>query len=430
MTLERHLDPRPPRGGYVSAVRGLLAEARGLRLPLGGMAEVETPSGFAPAEVVGFRDDLVQLVPLARMQGISAGCRVWPFAERASVQAGDFLLGRVVDGMAAPIDGGPPLPHGVEVPLYSDPIEPLDRQPLTKSLDVGVRAINATCTTARGQRIGLFSGAGVGKSTLLGMMLRGTEADVRVVALIGERGREVREFVERELGPARKETVVVAVPADASPLLRMRGAHVATAIAEFFRTEGRDVLLLMDSITRFAFAAREVGLARGEPPTTKGYTPSVFAQLPALLERAGCVGEGSITAFYTVLVEGGDFEDPIADTLRAILDGHVVLSRELAERGHFPPIDVLASASRSMIHVTEPRHHELALHLRRLLAAYRDAQDLIQVGAYAKGTDTVIDEAILRRDAIDAFLRQRVQDNADLPSTIEALATVLGEVGT
>ena len=421
------LDPRPRRGGYVAAVRGLLAEARGLRLPLGGMAEVETPSGFAPAEVVGFREDLVQLVPLARMQGIRAGCRVWPFAERASVQAGDFLLGRVLDGLGLPIDGGPPLPQGVEVPLYGEPIEPLERKPLTQTLDVGVRSINATCTCARGQRVGLFSSSGVGKSTLLGMMLRGTEADVRVVALIGERGREVREFVERELGPARKDSVVVAVPADASPLLRMRGAYLATAIAEFFRSEGRDVLLLMDSITRFAFAAREIGLARGEPPTTKGYTPSVFAQLPALLERAGRVGEGSVTGIYTVLVEGGDFEDPIADALRAILDGHIVLSRELAERSHFPPIDVLASASRAMVHITEPAHHDLALRLRRLLAAYRDAQDLIQVGAYSRGSDPIVDEAIVRREPIESFLRQRMDDVADLPSSLAALAAALGE---
>jgi flagellum-specific ATP synthase len=262
------------------------------------------------------------------------------------------------------------------------------------------------------------------------MMLRGTEADVRVIALIGERGREVREFVERELGPARKDSIVVAVPADASPLLRMRGAHLATAIAEFFRGEGRDVLLLMDSITRFAFAAREVGLARGEPPTTKGYTPSVFAHLPALLERAGRVGEGSVTGIYTVLVEGGDFEDPIADALRAILDGHIVLSRGLAERSQFPPVDVLASTSRSMIHVTDPQHHELAMRLRRLLAAYRDAEDLIQVGAYAKGSDPVVDDAILRREAIESFLRQRIDEVSDLPNSVAALAATLGGTGS
>ena len=424
------VEARPSKGGYVSAVRGLIAESQGLQLPVGAMAEVETNSGFSEAEVVGFRDGRLQLIPLTGMRGIGPGCRVWPIARRASIRAGEFLLGRVVDGMGRPIDGGPPFPFGSEAPLYSDPIPPLDRPILEKPLDVGVRAINAFATCARGQRLGLFAGSGIGKSILLGMMIRGTDADVRVLGLIGERGREVREFVEREIGPARQDTVVVAVPSDASPLLRMRGAYVATAIAEFFRDEGRDVLLVMDSITRYALAAREVGLARGEPATTKGYTPSVFAELPTLVERAGRLEHGSITGIYTVLVEGADFEDPIVDALRALLDGHVVLSRELAERGHYPPIDPLTSISRAMPFVTEPRHRELAGRLRRLLAAYRDAEDLIQVGAYARGSDPIIDEAIDRREAIENFVRQELTEVTDLAQSVAGLAAVLGEEGS
>jgi flagellum-specific ATP synthase len=391
------------------------------------MAEIETASSFSEAEVVGFRDARLQLIPLSGMRGIGEGCRVWPLSRRASIFAGDALLGRVIDGMGEAIDGGPPIPRSFEVPLYRDPISPLERPILERPLDVGIRAVNALATCARGQRLGLFAGSGIGKSILLGMMIRGTNADVRVLALIGERGREVREFVDRELGPAGKDTVVVAVPSDASPLLRMRGAHVATAIAEFFRDEGRDVLLVMDSITRYALAAREVGLARGEPATTKGYTPSVFADLPVLLERAGRLKSGSITGIYTVLVEGADFEDPIVDALRAILDGHVVLSRELAERGYYPPIDPLGSISRAMPFVTEARHRELATGLRRLLSAYRDAEDLIQVGAYAQGSDPVVDEAVERRGAIEAFLQQELTEVADLESSVAGLAAVLGE---
>jgi flagellum-specific ATP synthase len=333
------------------------------------MLEIERGGDFLPAEVVGFRDGRVQMMALGAMRGVVAGCPVWPLAQRASVPAGEFLLGRVVGAQGEPIDGGPVLPPGEPAALYREPIPPMQRPPLAAPLDVGVRALNALATLARGQRVGLFSGSGVGKSTLLGMIARGTDADVRVLALIGERGREVREFIERELAAVRGATVVVAVPSDAAPLLRARGAYVATAIAEWFRDQGRDVLLLMDSVTRFAFAAREIGLARGEPATTRGYTPSVFAELPGLLERAGRTERGSITGIYTVLVEGSDLEEPVADALRAILDGHVVLTRELAERGHFPAIDVLASASRAMHVVTSAPHQSLALRARRLLAA-------------------------------------------------------------
>ncbi|MFQ5513727.1 MAG: FliI/YscN family ATPase [Myxococcota bacterium] len=417
----------PPTGGFLSSIRGLLAEADGLELPVGGLAEIETGSGFSPAEVVGFRSGHVQLVPLHACRGLEAGCRVWPLSRAAGVPAGEFLLGRTVDAMGQPLDGGPPFPPAARVPLYREPIAALERPVLEEPLDVGVRAINAAATVARGQRMGLFAGTGVGKSTLLGMMLRGTDADVRVLALIGERGREVREFIERELGEARQSTVVVAVPSDRSPLLRMRGAYVATAIAEHFRERGRDVLLLMDSITRFAFAAREIGLARGEPATTKGYTPSVFAELPALTERAGRLERGSVTAIYSVLVEGDDLEDPVADAMRGLLDGHIILSRDLAERAQFPAVDVLGSISRAMISVTDLRHRELAQQMRRLLAAYRDAEDLIQVGAYAQGSDPVVDEAIRRRTRLQDFLRQDAHERASMTQTLSELECVLTE---
>jgi flagellum-specific ATP synthase len=355
------------------------------------------------------------------------GCRVWTLARSATVPAGDFLFGRVVGAMGQPIDDGPPFPPADCAPLYRDPIPALERPVLSEPLDVGVRSVNAAATLARGQRIGLFAGTGIGKSTLLGMMARGTNADVRILALIGERGREVREFIERDLADARQSTIVVAVPSDSSPLLRTRGAYVATALAEYFRDRGKNVLLLMDSITRFAYAAREIGLARGEPATTKGYTPSVFAELPTLVERAGRLEHGSITAVYSVLVEGDDMEDPVADAVRGLLDGHIVLSRELAERGHFPAIDVLGSISRAMPVVAGSEHRDLALRMRQLMAAYRDAEDLIQVGAYAIGSDPLVDEAIKRRRAITAFLRQDVNEIAPMAGLVPDLKHILAE---
>jgi FliI/YscN family ATPase len=417
----------PLAGGYVTAVRGLLAEADALALPIGALVELETSAGMRPAEVVGFRDGRLQLMPLAPMRGIAPGCRVWPLADVAAIGCGEFLLGRVVDPLGRPTDGGPAFPEGSPAPLYRAPVQPLERPILSQALDTGVRALDAATVLARGQRVGLFAGAGVGKSTLLGMLVRGTAADVRVIGLVGERGREVREFVERELGPARAHTVVVAVPSDAPPLLRTRGAWAATAIAEWFRDQGLDVLLVMDSLTRFALAAREIGLARGEPATTKGYTPSVFVELPQLLERAGRLAHGSITGIYSVLVEGNDLSDPVADALLAILDGHIVLSRELAERGHYPAVDVLASVSRAMPAVTERGHRDAAGKLRRLLAAYRDSEDLIQVGAYKAGSDPVVDEAIARRGALEAFLRQDTAEVSTLAEALAGLRRALGE---
>jgi flagellum-specific ATP synthase len=417
---------RPLAGGRIAGVRGNLAESEGLDAPLGAMLEIERAGEFVPAEVVGFRDGRVQMMALGPMRGVVAGCPVWPLAQSASVPAGEFLLGRVLDAQGAPIDGRPPLPPGERAALYPEPISPMQRPPLEAPLGVGVRALDALATFARGQRIGLFSGSGVGKSTLLGMIARGTDADVRVLGLIGERGREVREFIERELAAVRATTVVVAVPSDSAPMLRARGAYAATAIAEWFRDQGKDVLLLVDSITRYAFAAREIGLARGEPATTRGYTPSVFSELPVLLERAGRTRRGSITGIYSVLVEGGDLEEPVADALRAILDGHVVLSRELAERGHFPAIDVLASTSRAMPAVTRPEHQALALRARRLLAAYRDAEDLIQVGAYARGSDALVDEAIAKRAGLQAFLTQPTGESTPFAAVPGLLERALG----
>ena len=417
----------PPVGGRLTAVRGVVAEAHGLELPIGGLAEIETPLGLTAAEVVGFRAESIQLMPLGPMSGAAVGARVWPRSREAGVPVTQRMLGRVVDAVGEPIDQGPSLLPEAFAPLYREQISPLDRPVIDTPLDVGVRAVNCTATLGRGQRVGLFAGSGVGKSTLLGMIVRGTNADVRVVGLIGERGREVREFIEREIGVARETTVVVAVPSDCSPLLRTRGAYVTTAIAEWFRDQGADVLLLMDSITRFAFAAREIGLARGEPATTKGYTPSVFAELPKLLERAGRTNSGSITGIYSVLVEGGDMEDPIADSLRAILDGHIVLSRDLADRGQFPAIDVLSSVSRAMPLVTDDVHRGHATHVRRLLAAYRDAEDLIQVGAYAAGSDPSVDEAIQRRPLIQQLLQQERATSVSLADSWSELERALVE---
>jgi flagellum-specific ATP synthase len=416
----------PLRGGYVVSLRGLAVRASGFDAAVGSLVEIEVGGGFVPAEVVGFRDGALELMPLSDLRGVVSGCRVWPRTRAASVPAGDFLLGRVVDALGEPVDDGAPFPAGAaRAALYRAPIPPMERSLIHQPLDVGVAALNALTPLARGQRVGLFAGAGLGKSTLLGMMVRGTTADVRVIGLVGERGREVREFVERELGAARRSTVVVAVTSDASPLLRVRGAYVATAIAEFFRDRGLQVLLMIDSLTRFAMAAREIGLARGEPSTNKGYTPSVFAEMPSLLERAGCLGTGSITGVYSVLVEGDDLEDPIADSLRAILDGHIVLSRELAERGQFPAVDPLGSVSRTAEVVASAEHRALAARLRRLVAAYRDAQDLIQVGAYAAGSDPDVDAAIARRSAIEQFLRQETRSVRTLAESVAGMRTAL-----
>ncbi len=415
--------------GRLIRMVGLTIEAAGCQAAIGARCELESTSGPpVEAEVVGFAGDRLYLMPVAHMQGIAPEARVVPTGRVYAAPAGDELLGRVLGGDGRPLDGAGPLEASERVPLSGRPINPLARAPISAPLDVGVRAINALLTVGRGQRMGLFAGSGVGKSVLLGMMTRYTTADVIVVGLIGERGREVKEFIDHILGrEGMQRAVVVAVPADQTPVMRLHGAYLATAIAEWFRDRGRNVLLLMDSLTRFAQAQREVGLAIGEPPATKGYPPSVFARLPQLVERAGNGdrGGGSITAFYTVLTEGDDQQDPIADAARAILDGHVVLSRELAEAGHFPAIDVEASISRAFTEITTPGHQELVRRFRRLHSVYEQNRDLIAVGAYQQGSDERIDEAIRMRPSMMAFLQQDKREPVSWADSLAGLQALL-----
>jgi flagellum-specific ATP synthase len=369
-------------------------------------------------------------MPTGDIRGLTPNARVVPTTHVSAAHVGEALLGRVVDGAGHPLDGKGPLRASDTVPLTGRAINPLARRPIREPLDVGVRSINALLTVGRGQRMGLFAGSGVGKSVLLGMMTRFTTADVIVVGLIGERGREVKEFIENILGPeGLRRAAVVAVPADYPPLMRMHGAMLATSIAEYFRDQGKNVLLLMDSLTRFAQAQREIALAIGEPPATKGYPPSVFAKLPALVERAGTgdVGGGSITAFYTVLVEGDDHSDPIADAARAILDGHVVLSRRLAESGHFPAVDIEASISRAFTEITDKVQQQAVRRFRQLYSAYESNRDLISVGAYPKGTDAQIDEAIAYHPRLARFLQQDMNEPVSFGASLGALADVLSK---
>ena len=435
-----------PSAGTLSRVTGLVLEARGVRVPVGSVCQVHAP-GQAPvaAEVVGFDGDRAFLMPTADVHGLASGARVQPRAApwlppRFGVEShpwrrsedrglhlpmGDGLLGRVVDSHGEPLDRQGPIEDVRAEPMQRRPINAMDRDPVREPLDTGVRAINTLLTVGRGQRIGLFAGTGVGKSVLLGMMARYTAADVIVVGLIGERGREVKEFIEDILGDeGRARSVVVAAPADAPPLVRMQGAGYATAIAEHFRDQGHHVLLLMDSLTRYAMAQREIALAIDEPPATKGYPPSCFARLPQLVERSGngLHGVGSITAFYTVLSEGDDQQDPIADAARGILDGHIVLSRELAEAGHFPAIDIERSISRVMTSVTSREHQSAARRLRQLLSRYNKARDLIQLGAYAPGHDAELDLAVKLHPQVLALLQQDMHSAADLDACAQQLA--------
>lgn len=417
------------REGVLRRAVGLTLEATGCSAPLGARCRVETSGGrWADAEVVGFAGDRIFLMPTSDLAGLLPNARVVTGSHRAEVAVGEGLLGRIIDSDGVPLDGRPPLrPEGF-VGLAGTQINPLMREPITRSLDVGVRAINALLPIGRGQRVGLFAGSGVGKSTLLGMMTRYTAADVIVVGLIGERGREVRDFVESTLGPdGLRRAVVVAAPADRPPLARLHGALRATAIAEWFRDQGLHVLLLMDSLTRFAHAQREIGLSVGEPPTTRGYPPSVFARLPTLVERAGngADGRGSITAFYTVLTEGDDQQEPIADAARAILDGHIVLTRRIADSGLYPAIDIEASVSRVMQDITDPTWRAHIRRLKQLIAAYNAQRDLIAIGAYQRGNDPLVDEALTRWPQILKFLAQDVSEAADVNSSREALARLL-----
>ncbi|TMH12561.1 MAG: flagellar protein export ATPase FliI [Betaproteobacteria bacterium] len=436
--------------GLLVRVAGLVLEAAGIRVPVGSVCEVRMDAQPPVlAEVVGFSGDRAYLMPTGDVHGLASGARVvprqtpvvpmklgatqhpWRRSEDRTLHlpVGDGLLGRVVDSTGHPIDRKGPIEQVQNEPLIRRPINAMDRDPVRRPLDTGVRAINAMLTVGRGQRIGLFAGTGVGKSVLLGMMARYTEADVIVVGLIGERGREVKEFIEDILGEdGIRRSVVVAAPADAPPLTRMQGANYATAIAEHFRDRGAHVLLLMDSLTRYAMAQREIALAIGEPPATKGYPPSCFAKLPQLVERSGngVAGGGSITAFYTVLSEGDDQQDPIADAARGILDGHIVLSRELAEAGHYPAIDVERSVSRVMNNVGDPQHLEAARRFRQLHAKHNKARDLIQLGAYAPGHDAELDTAVRLHPVMTSLLQQDMNQRASLASSVKQLCAVVG----
>jgi flagellum-specific ATP synthase len=432
--------------GRVTRVAGLVMECVGLKLAVGSACTIPMQNGTrVEAEVVGFDGDRLFLMPQSDVEGIVPGTRVFPVeasvprpgsvshprrrpSDRARhLPVGARLLGRVLDGAGRPLDSLGPLHSDESAPINVRPANPLDRAPIVDTLDVGIRAINAMLTVGRGQRLGLFAGSGVGKSVLLGMMARYTTADVIVVGLIGERGREVKEFIEQILGPeGLKRSVVVAAPADTPPLMRLQGAAYATAIAEHFRDEGKNVLLIMDSLTRYAMAQREIALAIGEPPATKGYPPSVFAKLPILVERAGngVEGGGSITAFYTVLTEGDDQQDPIADAARAILDGHIVLNRRLAEAGHYPAIDIEQSISRAMHSITSNAHQQAARRLKQLYSRYERSRDLISVGAYAPGSDPVLDQAIALNEKIEGFLCQEITDKVPMLESLGQLTAL------
>ncbi|MBO6210801.1 MAG: flagellar protein export ATPase FliI [Schwartzia sp.] len=414
--------------GKVTQVIGLVIESKGPNVSLGELCYIKSrfPNvAPIPAEVVGFREGLVLLMPIGEMQGIGPGCEVVSAQKTLQVKVGMELLGRVLDGLGNPMDGKGPILSRTEYPLHAEPPDPLQRPRIKDSLYVGVRAIDGLITLGSGQRIGIMAGSGVGKSTLLSMIARNTEADISVISLVGERGREVRDFIERDLGEeGLKRSVVVVATSDKPALVRIKGAMTATAIAEYFRDQGRRVVLMMDSVTRFAMAQREVGLTIGEPPATRGYTPSVFALLPRLLERAGTSARGSITGIYTVLVDGDDMNEPIADAVRSILDGHIVLSRAIAAQNHFPAIDILASVSRVMTDVVTKEHREAAQHMRALMAVYKEAEDLIHIGAYVKGSSKRIDEAIQKIDAINDFLCQgvfEVSSFEEMKKTLESI---------
>ncbi len=419
---------RPVVAGRLVRVVGLTLEATGLTAAIGQTCSVDTFDGELLAEVVGFAQDRIFLMPKDDITGVIPGARVSPLQDYLGVPLTMALLGRVIDGAGNPLDGKGPVRSTEFAKQKKNPINPLNRRPVKQPLDVGVRAINSIITVGKGQRMGLFAGSGVGKSVLLGMMTRGTAADVIVVGLVGERGREVKEFIDEILGEeGRQRSVVVAAPADVSPLMRLKGCETAVQIAEYFRDQGLDVLLLLDSITRYAQAQREIALAVGEPPATKGYPPSVFAKLPALVERAGNGGEGqgSITAFYTVLSEGDDLQDPIADAARAILDGHIVLSRQLADSGHFPAIDIERSISRVMPAVTSMEHQKLARAVKQLYASFSQSKDLISIGAYVKGSDPLLDQAITLMPKINRFLQQGMTDVVPYDECLSGLNTLL-----
>nr|MBL0732502.1 flagellar protein export ATPase FliI [Desulfobacterales bacterium] len=415
-------------------VTGLVTEAIGPASSLGSICEIYTKENEKKirAEVLGFRENRILLMPLDDVRGIGPGSKVVANDQKALISVGNDLLGRVIDGLGNPLDNKGMIKTDDKYPVYAEPLNPLNRSRIKEPLDIGIRAVNGLLTIGCGQRLGIFAGSGVGKSVLLGMIARNTSADINVIALIGERGREVNEFIDKELGEeGLKKSVVVVATSDRFPLIRIRGAFIATAIAEYFRDQGRHVNLMMDSVTRFAMAQREIGLALGEPPTTKGYTPSVFTMLPKLLERAGTSsGRGTITGLYTVLVEGDDMNDPIADSVRSILDGHIVLSRDLAMHNHYPPIDILKSISRVMIDITDSEHQKIADRLKSVLATYQKAEDLINIGAYVSGSNQDIDYAIDMIEKINSFLVQGIGERVDYEESIRELKNLLSLDGS
>ena len=417
------------RQGKVCQVVGLTIEVQGISGLLGELCYINTRlNTILPAEIVGFREGRALLMPLGEMQGIQAGSPVMASGRLMTVPVGPQLLGRVLDGLGRPLDSNGPLQTGERYPITNDAPHPLRRIPISQPMPTGVRAIDGMLTCGAGQRIGIFAGSGVGKSTLIGMIARNSRSDVSVIGLIGERGREVQEFIDRDLGPEGiRRSVVVVSTSDEPPLIRLKGALVATAIAEYFRDQGLNVTFLMDSVTRFAMAQREVGLAIGEPPATKGYTPSVFAALPKLMERAGTSEKGTITGFYTVLVEGDDFTEPVTDTARSVLDGHIVLSRELAAESHYPPIDVSNSISRLMSSIASEEHRRAAAAVREAIAVYNRARDLIDIGAYAPGSNADIDRALVLMPKIRAFLQQPPSEATPFEETVSRLTAIVGD---
>ncbi len=424
----QNVDPLPIYGRVTNLV-GLTIEATGPAMHVGDLCHIQDRrrTVSVPAEVAGFRNGRVLLMPLGDTHGIGPNSILVPTYAPLKVSVGEGVIGRVIGGLGQPIDGGGPIEPQAQVPLMAPPPRPMERTRINQALSTGVRAIDGCLTCGMGQRVGIMAGSGVGKSKLIGMIARNTNADVNVIALIGERGREVRDFVEADLGDAGlSRSVVVAATSDEPALIRIKGAYVATAIAEWFRDRGANVLLIMDSVTRFAMAQREVGLAIGEPPTTKGYPPSVYGLLPKLLERAGRSERGSITGFYNVLVEGDDVHDPVGDAVRSILDGHIVLSRDLFSRGHYPAIDVLASISRVMPDVVSANHLESARSVRRVLATYRDAEDLVNIGAYVRGSNPDIDTSLRLMPKLRTFLQQGLQESSSIEDAARAMEKALG----
>ncbi len=415
--------------GRVTQVVGLLIEATGPQNPVGDVCHIITPQGPLPCEIVGFRRGSVLLMPLIHTEGIRQGSEVVPTGMPLTAPAGEELLGRMLDGLGNPIDDKGDLPAGIKrVAINRAPPNPLTRKRIQKPLPTGVKVLDGLLTIGGGQRMGIFAGSGVGKSTLMGMICRSSQADINVVALVGERGREVREFLEKDLGPeGMRRSIVVVATSEQPALVRVKAAFTATAIAEYFRDKEKNVMLMMDSVTRFALAQREIGLAVGEPPTTRGYTPSVFSLLPKLLERAGTAKKGSITGIYTVLVEGGDMDEPVADAVRGILDGHLLLSRELAHQNIYPAVDILGSISRLMPEITEKSHYELAGKLRNIYSTYVKNADAISLGAYKAGSDPRIDEAIKKHPLIEAYIKQGINEAVSFSDSIAELAKIVGQ---